>query len=127
MSRQRPSRADLRVENYFGGCPRCGECDGFLNIGSNHWCVCHKHKVAWCFGANLLSGWKDETYDRWRKNADLLATYREVEPLPCNTFEEYRLVRDRVAAGLWLKGIDPIPAWLKAQPCEIETDDPLPF
>jgi len=24
----------------FGGCPRCGGNDGFLNLGSDHWFVC---------------------------------------------------------------------------------------
>ncbi len=70
-----------RCENYEGGCPECGQTDGFLNIGPNHYFVCHAHRVKWHVGSNLFSCWEDEDEDDWRANADLLSQYREVEPL----------------------------------------------
>jgi hypothetical protein len=47
-----------RVDNCFGGCPTCHETDGFLNIGRDHWFVCHRHRVKWHVGSNLFSGWR---------------------------------------------------------------------
>ena len=35
-----------RVDNNFGGCPTCHKTDGFLNIGRDHWFVCHRQCTA---------------------------------------------------------------------------------
>ena len=68
--------------DWLGGCPRCGVHDGFLNIGRDHWVVCHMHRVKWCFGANLFEPpWKDQDDALFSENAWLLANYAEVEPL----------------------------------------------
>jgi hypothetical protein len=72
-----------RVDNYFGGCPICGGNDKFMNIGRAHWCVCNRHRTKWWIGSNLLWGWREETEAIWQQNSYRLATYREVEPLPC--------------------------------------------
>ena len=47
--------------DYFGVCPACYTNDGCLNIGPDHWYVCHEHRVKWCVGSNLFSAWRHET------------------------------------------------------------------
>ena len=49
------------VENYFGVCPKCDKCNGYINIGAWHWFYCKEHKLCWCVGANLFSDWRYET------------------------------------------------------------------
>ncbi len=66
---------------HFGDCPKCGRHDGYLNIGRDHWFVCHKHKVKWCVGSNLFSDWREESKETWAQNEKLLAGYGEIEPL----------------------------------------------
>jgi hypothetical protein len=70
------------LSNYFGNCPECGYVTDCLNVGGNHWFVCHAHRTKWCAGYNLFSGWRDEPKDIHRANAQILAGYHEVEPLP---------------------------------------------
>jgi hypothetical protein len=48
---------DADPDDYFGGCPDCGypgTNDGFLNIGRDHWYVCHLHRTKWRVGSNLF-------------------------------------------------------------------------
>jgi hypothetical protein len=66
--------------SYFGACPVCGESGTVLNIGREHWFVCHDHKIKWHVGSNLFSAWKEENQETWDKNAETLSGYREVEP-----------------------------------------------
>lgn len=68
-------------EHYFGGCPECGDNDGYLNIERVHVFHCGKHETQWTVGSNLFSSWKRETPDVWLRNAEKLCGYREVEPL----------------------------------------------
>jgi hypothetical protein len=74
-----------RVEDYFGGCPKCGKNDGCFNIYSDHWYYCSTHRVRWTVGSNLFSGWKYETDEIWRLNWARFGSYRVVKPLPCDT------------------------------------------
>jgi hypothetical protein len=67
-------------DTHFGVCPACGSHDGFVNIGKNHFFVCHQHKHAWNVGWNLFSCWQEETEEDWKKNEALLNGYRFVEP-----------------------------------------------
>lgn len=67
--------------DYFGGCPECGRNDGYLNVGREHWGMCDKHKTKWWIGSNLFSSWKEETEEEWKKNAERLSAYQEVEPV----------------------------------------------
>ena len=67
--------------DFFGGCPKCGRRDGYLNVESDHWFYCERHRTKWWAGSNLFDGWKDENEMTWRRNAQQLAAYREVEPL----------------------------------------------
>ena len=64
-----------------GGCPFCGQTDGYRNIGKDHWGSCARHKVKWCIGSKLFSSWAEETPDVWERNARELAEYRRVEPI----------------------------------------------
>lgn len=67
--------------SFDGNCPRCRGNDGFLNVGRNHWAVCHRCKTTWRLGSNLYSTWWHDTEDDWRRNHELLKTYTVVEPL----------------------------------------------
>lgn len=72
---------EITTDEYFGGCPKCGKTDGYVNVGRSHWGVCDEHKTKWPIGANLFSSWKEETEKQWKRNANLLEGYTEVEPL----------------------------------------------
>lgn len=62
----------------FGVCPQCARNDGYLNIGSSHWFVCHEHKLKWCAGENLFRSWRQQTKRHWRRNWELLCSYKEL-------------------------------------------------
>ena len=64
---------------HFGGCPRCGRMTGFLHIGRNHWAYCEEHRFTWCFGWNLLDGWRHETEEDWIRNTAFLSHYKIVD------------------------------------------------
>ncbi len=69
-----------KQDDGFGLCPKFRKQPDILNVESNHYGVCHKHKVAWFIGANLFSGWQQENEITWRINAELLDNYRRVTP-----------------------------------------------
>ena len=74
---------------YFGGCPHCGQTDGYVNIGREHWFVCDRHKTKWHVGSNLFSCWRHEDEETWRRNEYLLQNYMTVDPIyPTPTAEE---------------------------------------
>ena len=75
------ARAAVTTGEYFGGCPHCGQNDGFMNIGREHWFVCNKHKAKWHIGSNLFSGWEDEDEAVWTRNEYRLENFMEVEPI----------------------------------------------
>lgn len=66
---------------YFGGCPECRTHDGYVNVGKDHWIVCEKCKVKWHVGSGLFSSWEQETETDWARNRELLAGFRQVEPV----------------------------------------------
>ena len=72
---------EVTTDEYFGGCPVCGDTTDCLNVNRSHWMVCDKHKTKWCIGANLFSSWRDETEDVWRRNSETLAGYANVDPV----------------------------------------------
>jgi len=74
-----------RETSYFGNCPECGRQDGCVNVGEDHWLVCRVHRTKWWIGSNLFSSWQEETEADWHRHADLLASYREVEPIGVGT------------------------------------------
>lgn len=112
-----------RVENYFGGCPECGDCTVVLNVGGNHWFVCERHQTKWCVGYNLFSSWREETQDLWERNAVQLSEMREVEPLRCNVTDDPApepgssisvTVLHNTRTDSYLVRLDPIPEGYKA-------------
>lgn len=67
---------------YFGACPKCRRHDGFLDgLDGSNWFVCHKHRVKWCVGVNLLSANHSLAPEQLAEQARVLATYRAIEPL----------------------------------------------
>jgi hypothetical protein len=70
-----------RTDHPLGGCPKCGQSDGYMNIGGNHWFVCDTHNAAWCCGYNLFSGWRDESRDLHEANERKLRRMRVVTPI----------------------------------------------
>ncbi len=73
-----------QTEHYFGGCPECGDQDGYTNVGRSHWIFCKEHRTKWCVGSNLFSSWHEETEAEQRQAyEDIgLGGFREVEPMP---------------------------------------------
>src|ERR1043166_3166003 len=69
------------IKNYFGGCPKCGRSDGYINHGRDHWFVCDRHGLKWSVGSNLFSDWRNETEEERRRSAKLLARYRIATPV----------------------------------------------
>jgi len=70
---------------YFGGCPVCGETDGYVNHGRHHWFVCDAHRTRWYAGSNLFSSWKDETEDEQQTTWAKIQQYQDVTPtVPSN-------------------------------------------
>lgn len=63
----------------FGLCPVCSDDPEILNVGRNHFAVCHEHKVYWPVGSNLFSAWRDEDPATWDANRKLLETYSKSE------------------------------------------------
>jgi hypothetical protein len=87
--------------NYFGGCPRCGRTDGYINVGRSHWFVCDEHRTKWCAGYNIFSSWRQETEEEQRKiyydrGVD---KYEEVTPLPDLDDEHARRMRMAAASS----------------------------
>jgi hypothetical protein len=75
------SKDTIFVNDYFGGCPECGDAN-YLNVGKTHFICCEEHKMRDCIGENLFSSWKDETEEVWDRNRRLLEGYTDVEFLP---------------------------------------------
>ena len=71
----------VTTEEYFGGCPKCGQTGGYRNVGRNHWGACDTHKTCWPIGENLFSSWHDETEEVWERNARELEVYEVVKPI----------------------------------------------
>lgn len=62
-------------------CPMCGRNDGFMNVGQDHWAVCHEDHNKWYVGRNLFSTWLYESKEDWEQSDAFLARYNEVEPV----------------------------------------------
>ena len=69
------------TQDRGGGCPYCGQNEGYMNIGRSHWYRCSKHKTKWLIGENLFSSWRDENPSIWKQNAQKLEGYKEVRPI----------------------------------------------
>ena len=86
------------TDEPFGGCPECGKCDGYLNVGRNHWAVCDTHKTTWCIGSNLFSNWHHETEADWQRNEYRLAEHSIVEPIRPEPTEAERREKEECEA-----------------------------
>ena len=90
----------IQSDHYFGGCPECGDTDGYMNVGGNHWFICNKHRTKWPAGYNLFSGWRDEDEAEWQANAERLRFYRQVAPMLWEPTPEEKAETAKVAAQI---------------------------
>lgn len=61
--------------------PDC-ECENdvyYLNIGRHHFWVCDNCQKYLYFGSNLLSSWRDENKEIWKRNKARLSRYEEAD------------------------------------------------
>jgi hypothetical protein len=99
------------ADSYFGLCPTCRKTDGYLNVGRSHWFFCKEHEKKWWAGANLFSGWREETEDEQRREYEAVGLGRFEEVVPYH--------RPQTAAEAEeVRRIEAIP---------YSTDDELPF
>lgn len=75
------ARTTVTTDEYFGGCPHCGQTDGYLNVGKSHYFTCKTHRVYWGIGSGLFSSCQYESQAKWKKNAQMLEQFTEVEPI----------------------------------------------
>ena len=66
---------------YFGNCPLCERAPQYVNVRKAHANLCVHCKVFWWIGENLFSSYQGESEADWRRNAAMLDTFRQVEPL----------------------------------------------
>jgi len=66
-------------DDYFGHCPIPEHENYYLNVGRRHWMVCDKCKITWFIGANLFSSWRQQNKAIWRKNAEIIMEYTEID------------------------------------------------
>ena len=71
---------EAKGEDLLGDCPRCGANDGYMNVGREHWGVCHRHRAKWLRGENLFRSWREQSPEDWRANQDQLDHYDVVQP-----------------------------------------------
>jgi len=74
------NNAAVTTDNYFGGCPQCGQ-GLYVNVFKSHYNICDTHKVFWPIGYNLFSSWQEENEEVWRKNDEMLKGFTQVEPI----------------------------------------------
>ncbi len=84
----------VTTDEYFGGCPHCGQNNGFINVGRDHWFLCDRHKTKWWYGSNIFSCWRQEDEETWQRNRFKLAEYITVEPIFPEPTEEERCQPD---------------------------------
>ena len=53
-----------------------------FNIGRGHYVACDACRTFMFVGSNLLSSWRQENEDVWRRNSRSIEGYEEVE-IPC--------------------------------------------
>jgi hypothetical protein len=76
------NRIDHNEADPFGVCPICGNNDGYVNVGRNHWFFCAEHKTKWWGGSNLFSSWREQTEEEMRRIYEEvgLGEFKRVEP-----------------------------------------------
>lgn len=70
------------VNHNFGVCPTCHRTVGYLNVGNDHWFLCHTHKTKLAVGANLFSSSIDEKPEQQREEQEKIGfdCYEKVKP-----------------------------------------------
>ena len=66
----------------FWGDVKCKHKDHqvrIINVGRSHYAVCDKCKDYTWLGSNLMSNWKYESEELWKKNSDLLRKYGQYQ------------------------------------------------
>ena len=111
-----------QTQHYFGGCPECGDQNGYTNVGRSHWAYCIAHKTMWCIGWNLFSSWQNETEAEQRLAYDTigLSCFTEVKPMPWRP-----LLRERLQQ--WCITLQSIGRHLLRPIGTPRTDSELPF
>ncbi len=94
----------VTTDEYFGGCPHCGQTNGFLNLGRDHWFICDRHKTKWWSGSNIFSCWREEDEETWQRNRFKLSEYMTVEPIHPEPTEEERREMDECKAVMLRTG-----------------------
>ena len=99
-----------QTQHYFGGCPECGDQDGYTNVGRSHWVFCKAHRTMWCIGANLFSSCQDETEAEQRRDYDAigLGSFTVVKPMPWRPTLRERLQQMCMRPGIglrWLRSV----------------------
>ncbi len=110
-----------QTQHYFGGCPECGNQDGYTNVGKAHWIFCKAHRTMWCIGWNLFSSWQYETEDEQRLAYDTigLGSFTVVKPMPWRPTLRERRRQWRMWPGLRLRWL-----WSIGKP-KFDTDIPF--
>ena len=58
-------------------CPLCNNAAaGILNVGRDHYAVCHDCRAYQYIGSNLFSAWRNEEPADWERNEKILAIYK---------------------------------------------------
>ncbi len=68
-------------EEDYGRCPVCGKDGEMIAQGRRHWMVCHNDQTKWRIGTGFFSIFQRDRPAQWDRPKELLAAYREVEPL----------------------------------------------
>ena len=67
----------MSAAELTGYCPLCdNEPAEILNVGREHYAICHNCRAYWHVGSNLFSAWRNEEPAVWECNKKLLAIYK---------------------------------------------------
>ena len=72
-------RGNFDMGTFFGdvSCIH-GHKTRLFNIGRGHYVACDKCRSYVAVGANLMSGWRQESKEVWQANSDSIKGYKEV-------------------------------------------------
>jgi len=75
------AKADNFVFGAFFADVKCrlGHQVRMFNIGRGHFVACDKCKTYIFVGSNLMSNWREENKDIWRKNSDSVKGHKFIE------------------------------------------------
>jgi hypothetical protein len=82
-------------EDDYGRCPVCGGSGEMIAEGRKHWMVCHEDQTKWRIGTGFFSMFQRDRPKQWDRPRELLAAYREVQPLHGDEAEKSEIERFR--------------------------------